>query len=30
VRKLSSGSFGIVFIGMDQIAKQEVAIKVEK
>ncbi|CAD8198887.1 unnamed protein product [Paramecium pentaurelia] len=29
-RKLSAGSFGIVFLGLDQNTKQEVAIKVEK
>ncbi|CAD8106789.1 unnamed protein product [Paramecium sonneborni] len=29
-RKLSAGSFGIVFVGLDQNTKQEVAIKVEK
>lgn len=30
VKKLSSGSFGVVFLGVDQVSKQEVAIKVEK
>jgi casein kinase 1/casein kinase 1 alpha len=30
VKKLSSGSFGVVFLGMDLLTKQEVAIKVEK
>ncbi|CAD8072850.1 unnamed protein product [Paramecium primaurelia] len=30
VKKLSSGSFGVVFLGQDIISKQEVAIKVEK
>ncbi|CAD8120877.1 unnamed protein product [Paramecium sonneborni] len=29
-RKLSAGSFGVVFVGLDQNSKQEVAIKVEK
>ncbi|CAD8197067.1 unnamed protein product [Paramecium pentaurelia] len=29
-KKLSSGSFGIVYQGLDQINKQEVAIKIEK
>ncbi|CAD8066061.1 unnamed protein product [Paramecium sonneborni] len=30
VKKLSSGSFGVVFLGQDLLSKQEVAIKVEK
>ncbi|CAK91525.1 unnamed protein product (macronuclear) [Paramecium tetraurelia] len=30
VKKLSSGSFGVVFLGNDLLTKQEVAIKVEK
>ncbi|CAD8153908.1 unnamed protein product [Paramecium pentaurelia] len=30
VKKLSSGSFGVVFLGQDIISKQDVAIKVEK
>ncbi|CAD8174043.1 unnamed protein product [Paramecium octaurelia] len=30
IKKLSSGSFGVVFLGQDIISKQEVAIKVEK
>lgn len=29
-KKLSSGSFGIVYLGMDSNTKNEVAIKVEK
>ncbi|CAD8084168.1 unnamed protein product [Paramecium sonneborni] len=29
-RKISSGSFGIVYQGLDQINKQEVAIKIER
>lgn len=29
-KKISSGSFGVVFIGFDIISKQDVAIKVEK
>ncbi|CAD8096335.1 unnamed protein product [Paramecium primaurelia] len=29
-RKLSAGSFGIVYLGLDQNTKQEVAIKVER
>ncbi|CAK56660.1 unnamed protein product (macronuclear) [Paramecium tetraurelia] len=29
-KKLSAGSFGIVFLGLDQSTKQEVAIKVER
>ncbi|CAD8109368.1 unnamed protein product [Paramecium primaurelia] len=30
VKKLSSGSFGVVFLGFDLLTRQEVAIKVEK
>ncbi|CAK71630.1 unnamed protein product (macronuclear) [Paramecium tetraurelia] len=30
IKKLSSGSFGVVFLGVDLLTKQEVAIKVEK
>lgn len=29
-KKISSGSFGVVFLGLDKIGKEEVAIKVEK
>ncbi|CAD8151025.1 unnamed protein product [Paramecium pentaurelia] len=30
LKKLSSGSFGVVFLGIDLLTKQEVAIKIEK
>jgi len=30
VKKISSGSFGVVFLGLDRDTKQDVAIKVEK
>jgi serine/threonine protein kinase len=29
-KKISSGSFGVVFLGMDKTTKDEVAIKLEK
>jgi casein kinase 1/casein kinase 1 alpha len=29
-KKLSAGSFGVVFLGYDKVTKEEVAIKVEK
>ena len=29
-KKISSGSFGVVFLGFDLISKKDVAIKVEK
>lgn len=29
-KKISSGSFGVVFIGVDKNTKEEVAIKLEK
>lgn len=30
LKKISSGSFGVVFLGFDQVNKEDVAIKVEK
>lgn len=30
VKKISSGSFGVVFLGLDKESKEDVAIKVEK
>lgn len=30
IKKISAGSFGVVFLGYDQVSKQEVALKVEK
>lgn len=29
-KKISSGSFGVVFLGYDKVSKEDVAIKVEK
>jgi predicted Ser/Thr protein kinase len=29
-KKISSGSFGVVFLGYDRVSKEQVAIKVEK